>query len=61
MWFPKGKNTYMGKFKKGWCGPFMVEYYLSNNIVLVFANNFEPNPILLNVNKLKLYIYVDQT
>jgi hypothetical protein len=61
MWFTKGENTHMGKFKKGWSGPFRVEYYLSNNIIIISANNFEPNPILFNVNKLKLYRYVDQT
>jgi hypothetical protein len=52
----------MGKFKKRWFGPFRVQYYLpNNNIILVFVNNFEPNPILVNVNKLKPYTYVDQT
>jgi hypothetical protein len=30
-------------------------------ILIVFVNNFEPNPILVNVNKLKPYKYVDQT
>jgi hypothetical protein len=32
-----------------------------NIILLVFINIFEPNPILVNVNKLKPYTYVDQT
>jgi len=36
------------------------KYYLPNNIVLlVFVNNFEPNLVLVNVNKLKPYKYVD--
>jgi hypothetical protein len=62
MWFPKGENTHLGKFKKRWFGPFRLEYCLSDNIVLfVSVNNFEPNPILLNVNKLNPYRYVDQT
>jgi hypothetical protein len=61
MWFPKGENTHMRKFKKGWFGPFKVEYCLSKNIVfLVSVNNFEPNLLLCNVNKLKPYRYVDQ-
>jgi hypothetical protein len=52
----------LGKFKKRWFGPFRVQYCLPNNIVLlVFVNNFEPNPVLVNVNKLKPYKYVDQT
>jgi hypothetical protein len=48
LWFPKGENTHLGKFK--------VQYCLPNNIYfLVYVNNFEPNPILVNVNKLKPY------
>ncbi len=60
--FPKEKKTHMGKFKKRWFGPLKVEYCLPNNIILfVSVNNFEPNPILVNVNKLNPYTYVDQT
>ncbi len=60
LWFPKGEKTQMGKFKKRWFGPFKVQYYLPNNIVLLVSiNNFEPNPVLVNVNKLKPYRYVD--
>ncbi len=61
MWFPKGEMTHLGKFKKIWFGPFRVQYCLSNNIVIAFVNNFEPNPILVNVNKLKPYKDVEQT
>jgi hypothetical protein len=53
------KNT-PRQIKKRWFGPFRVQYYLHNNIIfLVHVNNFEPNPILVNVNKLKPYKYVD--
>jgi hypothetical protein len=24
LWFPKGENTHLGKFKKRWFGPFKV-------------------------------------
>ncbi len=62
LWFPKGEKTHLGKFKKRWFGPFKVQYYLPNNIVLIdFVNFFEPNIVLVNVNKLKLYKYVDHT
>jgi hypothetical protein len=62
FWFPKGEKTHLGKLKKRWFGPFRVQYYLSNNtIFLVFVNNFEPNLVLVNVNKLKPYKYVYQT
>ncbi len=33
----------------------------NNNVLLVYVNNFEPNPILVNINKFKPYKYVDQT
>jgi hypothetical protein len=54
LWFPKGKKTHMGKFKKIWFSPFRVQYCLPNNIVLIiFVSNFEPNLVLVNINKLK--------
>jgi hypothetical protein len=55
------KKTHLGKFKRRWFGPFKVHYCLPNNILfLVSINNFELNPVLVNVNKLKPYTYVDQ-
>jgi hypothetical protein len=60
LWFPKGKNTHLSNFKKRRFGPFRVQYCLPNTIVIfVYVNNFEPNPILVNINKFKPYIYVD--
>jgi hypothetical protein len=54
--------THLGKFKKRWFGPFRVQYSLPNNIdILISVIDFEPNPILVNVNKLKPYKYMDQT
>ncbi len=62
MWFPKGGKTHLGKLKKRWFDPFKVQHCLPNNIILlVSVNNFEPNPILVSVNKLKPYKYEDQT
>jgi len=62
LWFPKGEKTHMGKFKKKWFEPFKVQYCSFNNIVLLISvNNFEPNLVLVNVNKLKPYKYVDKT
>jgi hypothetical protein len=52
------EQSHLGKFKKRWFGPFKVQYCLPNNIILfVSVNNFEPNPILININKLKSYKY----
>jgi hypothetical protein len=62
LWFPKREKTHLGKFKQKWFSPFTVQYYLPNNIILlVFVNNFEPNLVLVNVNKLKPLTCVDQT
>jgi hypothetical protein len=31
----QGKKTHLGKFKKGWFGPFRLQYYLPNNIIFL--------------------------
>jgi len=51
------------KFQKGWFGPYKIQYYLPNNIILlVTINKFDPNLILVYINKLKPYKFVeDQT
>jgi hypothetical protein len=60
--FPKEKKHIWANSRKIWFGPFKVQNCLPNDIVLlVFVNNFELNPILVNVNKLKPYTYVNQT
>ncbi len=49
--FPKGKKKHIEKFLK--------RFGLPNNIVLlVNIDKFEPNPILVNINKLKPYRYL---
>jgi hypothetical protein len=48
--------------KKKWFGPYKIRYCLPNNIILlVNIDKFEPNPILVNINKLKSYRYLDKT
>jgi hypothetical protein len=38
-----------------------MHYYFPNNItLLVNIDKFEPNPILVNINKLKTYRYLDK-
>jgi hypothetical protein len=49
----------LGKFTKKWFGPYRVEYVLPNNIILlVTLTNFEPNHVLVNINKLKSYQFI---
>jgi hypothetical protein len=51
--FPRDKRHIWAS----WFSP----YYLPNNTIIVYVNNFEPNLVLVNINKLKPYKYVDQT
>lgn len=61
FWFPQGKKRYIKKFKKWWFGSYKIQYCLPNNIILlVNIDKFEPNPILVNINKLKIYQCLDQ-
>ncbi len=60
LWFPKGDKSHLGKFTKKWFGPYKVQYVLPNNIVLlVTIEKFETNLVLVNVNKLKPYKYME--
>jgi hypothetical protein len=58
--FPKGDKSHLGKFTKKWFGPYRIQYVLPNNIVLlVTIEKFETNLVLVNVNKLKPYKYME--
>jgi hypothetical protein len=60
MWFPKGNESHLGKFIKKWFGPCIVHYVLLNNtVLLVTIEKFETNPMLVNVNKIKPYKYME--
>jgi hypothetical protein len=60
--FPKGRKEHTRKFKKWWFGLYKIHYCLPNNIVLlVNIDKFEPNPILVNINKLKPFQHLDKT
>ncbi len=59
LWFPKGNKSHVGKFTRKWFGPHRVQYVLPNNIdLLVTLINFEPNHVLVNINKLKPYQFI---
>ncbi len=60
LWFPKKNKSHLGKFTRKWFGPYRVQYVLPNNMVLlVTLTNFEPNPMLVSINKLKSYKFID--
>jgi hypothetical protein len=59
MWFPKGNKSHLGKFTRKWFGPYIVQYVLPNNtMLLVIIEKFETNHVL-NVNKFKPYKYIE--
>jgi hypothetical protein len=60
MWFLKGNKSYLGKFIRKWFRPYIVQYVLLNYIMLlVIIKKFETNHVLVNVNKLKTYKYME--
>jgi hypothetical protein len=47
-WFPKGRKEHTEKFKKWWFGPYKIQYFLPNNIMLfVNVDKFWRTPKLL--------------
>jgi hypothetical protein len=60
MWFPKGNKWHLGKFIRKCFRSYKVSYVLPNNtMLLVTIEKFETNPMLVNVNKLKRYKYME--
>lgn len=60
FWYPKGANIYLGKLKNKWFGPYRVQYPLPDNTILLVAiEKFDPDPIIVNINKPKPYRYLN--
>jgi hypothetical protein len=60
LWFPKGNKSHLKKFTRKWFGPHRVQYVLPNNIVLfVIIEKFETNLLMVNMNKLEPYKYME--
>ena len=56
LWYPKGANVHAGKLRNKWFGPYRVQYLLPNNtVLLVTVDKFDPDPVIVNINKLKTY------
>jgi hypothetical protein len=48
------------QYKQCWFGPYRIQYLLPKNTTfLVIIHKFDPNPILININKLKSYWFQD--
>jgi hypothetical protein len=60
LWFLKDNKSHLGKFTKKWFGPYRIQYVLPNNtLLLVTIEKFETNLVFVNMNKLKLYKYIE--
>jgi hypothetical protein len=56
FWFPKAHKEHTSKFKQCWFGPYKIQYCLfDNGKLLVIVNKFDPNPIIVTINKPKFY------
>jgi hypothetical protein len=56
LWYPKGQKEHVGKFKSRWFRRYKIQYRLTNNTaLLVTVAHFEPDPIIVNIKKLKSY------
>jgi hypothetical protein len=61
LWFPKGNKSHLKKFINKWFGPYKLQYVLPNNIVLlVTIEKFEINLVLVNMNELKPFKYMEE-
>jgi hypothetical protein len=60
LWFPKTITRDVLKFQRRWFGPCWIQYYLRNNVVLfITIDKFDPNLVLVNINKSKPYIFIE--
>ncbi len=58
--FQRANKSHLGKFTRKWFGPYKIQYVLLNNIVLLMTiEKFTTNHVLVNVNKLKPYKYME--
>jgi hypothetical protein len=60
LWFPRAVSKHALKFQRQWFGPYRIQYCLPNNyVLLVIIDKFDPNPVLVNINKLKPYKFIE--
>ncbi len=60
LWFLGVISKHASKFQRRWFGPYIIQYCSPNNIVLlVTIDKFDPNPIFININKLKPYKFIE--
>jgi len=61
LWFVRVVSKHVPKFLRRWFGPYRIQYYLPNNIILfVTIKKFDPNLVLVNINFLKPYNFLEE-
>jgi hypothetical protein len=61
LWFLGVVSKHAPKFQRRWFGPYWIQYCLPNHIILlVTVDKFDPNPVLVNINKLKPYMFIEE-
>jgi hypothetical protein len=60
LWFLGVVFKHVLKFQRRWFGLYRIQYYFPNNIVLfITIDKFDTNPILVNINKLMPYRFIE--
>ncbi len=60
LWFLGVVSKHVLKFQRQWFGPYMIQYcLLNNNVLLVIIDKFDATQVLLNINKLKPYMFIE--
>jgi hypothetical protein len=63
LWIPKARKNTPREIQKQWFGSYkiLVLFASCNTSLLLTMDKFDPNPILLNINKLKPYMSLEAT
>ncbi len=60
LWFLGPICKHALKFQRWWFGLYRIHFFFTNNTdLLVTIDKFDPNPIFVNINKLKPYRFIE--
>ncbi len=61
LWCLGVVSKHAPKFQRQWFEPYQIQYCLPNNIILlVTIDKFDPNLVLVNINKFKPYMFIEE-
>jgi len=56
----KSCSKHAPNFQIWWFGPYRIQYCWPNNTILfITIDKFDPNPVLININKLKPFRFIE--